>query len=125
LALSSRLLFRILRPRLGRIFKDFSQLTILVACMGLFGLAAYDAEQRTKKTGVRKVLGATTPHILWLLTRESAGLVVLASLVAWPAGYLLMINWLRNFAYKTSIGPAVLAVLGALVLAIALVAVSV
>jgi putative ABC transport system permease protein len=93
--------------------------------MGLFGLAAYDAEQRTKKTGVRKVLGATTPHILWLLTRESAGLVVLASLVAWPAGYLLMINWLRNFAYKTSIGPAVLAVLGALVLAIALVAVSV
>lgn len=109
--------------RLGRIFKTFSLLTILVACVGLLGLAAYEAEQRTREIGIRKVLGATTPKILWLLTRESAGLVLLADLIAWPAGYYLMANWLRSFAYRTSIGPAVMLVSGASVLAVALITV--
>jgi putative ABC transport system permease protein len=111
--------------RLGRIFKDFSLITILVACVGLFGLAAYDAEQRTKEIGIRKVLGATIPDILWLLTRESAGLLVLANLISWPVGYFLMENWLRGFAYRTSVGPAVLVVSGAAALAVALITVSV
>ncbi len=110
--------------RLGRIFRNFSLVTVLVACMGLLGLAAYDAEQRTKEIGIRKVLGATAPRILWLLTRESTGLLLLANLIAWPAGYLLMENWLRNFAYKTSVGPAVMAVSGALALAVALITVT-
>jgi putative ABC transport system permease protein len=111
--------------RLGRIFKNFSLVTILVACMGLLGLAAYDAEQRTKEIGIRKVLGATTSKVIWLLTRESARLVVLANVIAWPVGYLLMEDWLRNFAYKTSVGPAVLAVSGAAALTVALVTVGV
>ncbi len=105
--------------RLGRIFKNFSLVTVLIACMGLLGLSAYDAEQRTKEIGIRKVLGATTPNVLWLLTRESAMLVLLANMIAWPIGYLLMENWLRNFAHKTSINPAVLVVSGAAALVVA------
>jgi putative ABC transport system permease protein len=111
--------------RLGRIFRAFSMITVVVACLGLFGLAAYAAEQRTKEIGVRKVLGATTSRVLWLLTREFAGLVLLAGLLAWPAGFLLMKNWLRNFAYRTAISPAVFVLAGAAALAIAVVTVSV
>ncbi|MDH4196717.1 MAG: ABC transporter permease, partial [Candidatus Aminicenantes bacterium] len=70
-------------------------------------------------------LGATTPGILWLLTHESAGLVLLANLVAWPVGYVLMQNWLRNFAYRTSVGPAIMVVSGAAALAVALITVGV
>jgi len=111
--------------RLGGLFKSFSLVTILVACLGLLGLAAYDAEQRTKEIGIRKVLGATTPKIILLLTRESAGLVMLANLIAWPVGYVLMENWLRNFAYRTSVSPAALIVSGAAALAVAVITVSV
>jgi putative ABC transport system permease protein len=111
--------------RLGRIFKTFSLVTVLVACLGLFGLAAYAAEQRTKEIGVRKVLGATTSRVLWLLTREFTGLVLLAGLLAWPAGFFLMKNWLRNFAYRTAISPSVFILAGAAALAIAVVTVSV
>ena len=110
--------------RLGRIFRTFSLVTVLVACLGLLGLAAYEAEQRTKEIGVRKVLGATTPKIIWLLTSESAGLVMLSNLIAWPVGYILMENWLRNFAYRTSVGLAVLIVSGAAALAVAVITVS-
>jgi putative ABC transport system permease protein len=111
--------------RLGRIFSTFSLVTILVACLGLLGLAAYDAEQRTKEIGIRKVLGATTPRILWLLTHESARLVVLANLVAWPVGFVLMQNWLRNFAYRISVGPIIMVLSGAAALAVALITVGV
>ena len=111
--------------RLGRIFKTFSMITVLVACLGLFGLAAYAAEQRTKEIGVRKVLGATTSRVLWLLTREFSGLVLLANLLAWPAGFLLMKNWLKNFAYRTAVTPAVFILAGAAALAIAVITVSV
>ncbi|MDH4198573.1 MAG: hypothetical protein OEW05_14255, partial [Candidatus Aminicenantes bacterium] len=109
----------------GTIFGLFAALSVFVACLGLLGLAAYDAEQRTKEIGIRKVLGATTPGILWLLTHESAGLVLLANLVAWPVGYVLMQNWLRNFAYRTSVGPAIMVVSGAAALAVALITVGV
>jgi putative ABC transport system permease protein len=111
--------------RLGQIFRGFSLITVMVACMGLFGLAAYAAEQRTKEIGIRKVLGATTSRVLWLLTREFAILVLLASLLAWPAGYLLMKNWLRNFAYRTPLAPLVFVGSGAAALAIAVITVSV
>jgi ABC-type antimicrobial peptide transport system permease subunit len=111
--------------RLGRIFRSFSLITVMVACLGLFGLAAYAAEQRTKEIGVRKVLGATTSRVLWLLTREFAILVLGAGLLAWPAGFLLMKNWLRNFAYRTPIGPLVFVWAAAAALAIAVVTVSV
>jgi len=107
--------------RLGRIFRTFSLLTVLVACVGLLGLVAHDAEQRTKEIGIRKVLGAPNSKILWLLAREAAGLVLLANVIAWPVGYLLMADWLRNFAYRTAIAPSVMVVSGAFVLAVALI----
>ncbi|MBN1938333.1 MAG: ABC transporter permease [Candidatus Aminicenantes bacterium] len=106
--------------RLGRILKGFSILTVLIACLGLLGMTAYAAEQRKKEIGIRKVLGANISGILWLLGRESAGLVLLANLIAWPAAYLIMLNWLRNFAYRTSIGPAVMILSGAAALALAM-----
>jgi len=111
--------------RLGRIFRAFSTITVMVACLGLFGLAAYAAEQRTKEIGVRKVLGATTSRVLWLLTREFAALVLLAGVLAWPAGFFLMKNWLRNFAYRTALSPVVFILAGAAALAVAVVTVSV
>jgi putative ABC transport system permease protein len=111
--------------RLGRIFKTFSLITVLVACLGLFGLAAYAAEQRTKEIGVRKVLGASTPQVLWLLTREFAGLVLLSALLSWPAGFFLMRSWLNTFAYRTSLDPAVFALAAAAALGIAMITVGV
>lgn len=111
--------------RLGRIFRTFSLVTVLVACLGLLGLASFATEQRTKEIGIRKVLGATTPRILWLLTHESAGLVMLANLVAWPVGYLLMENWLRNFPYRISVGPVIMVISGAAALTVALTTVSI
>ncbi len=109
--------------RLGRVFKNFSLVAILIASMGLLGLTAYSAEQKTKEIGIRKILGASTSKILWLLTRESAGLVILANMIAWPLGFLIMENWLRNFAYRTSVGITTMFVSGAMVLGIALITV--
>jgi len=111
--------------RLGGIFKGLSLVTVLVACLGLLGLASFAAEQRTKEIGIRKVLGASPSKIVWLLSREFAGLVMLSSLIAWPVGTILMENWLRSFAYRTSVGPAVLLVSGAAALTVALITVSI
>jgi len=109
--------------RLGRILRGFSLMTILIACLGLLGITAFAAEQRTKEIGIRKVLGAKTSRILWLLGRESAGLVLLANLIAWPAGYFFMSSWLRNFAYRTAVGPGLMLLSGAAALSLALITV--
>jgi putative ABC transport system permease protein len=90
--------------RLGKLFGYFTALAILIGCLGLFGLSAYSAEQRTKEIGIRKVLGATTPNVTMLLLREFTKWVLLAVLVAWPVGYFLMNNWLQNFAYRINLG---------------------
>lgn len=110
--------------RLGRILRGFALLTALVACLGLLGMTAYAAEQRAKEIGIRKVLGAKTSWVLWLLGRESAGLVLLANVLAWPAGYFLMESWLRNFPYRTSVEPPLLVLSGAAALALATLTVS-
>jgi putative ABC transport system permease protein len=89
----------------SRVFLAFSILTILIACLGLFGLASFTAEQKTKEIGIRKVLGASTSSIVQLLTKEFMNLVLLASLVSWPIAYFVMRSWLRSFAYRTGIGP--------------------
>jgi putative ABC transport system permease protein len=90
--------------RLMRIFLTFAGLTITIACMGLFGLTAYTASQRTKEIGVRKILGANVGAIVGLLTRNFLSLVLIAFVIAAPIGYLAMQGWLRNFAYRTAIG---------------------
>lgn len=89
--------------RSGRILSIFSALAVIISCLGLFGLSAYTAEQRTKEIGIRKVLGATVPEILLLLSKEFSRLVSIGFLIAAPLSYFLMRNWLRDFAYRTSI----------------------
>ncbi len=107
-----------------KVFTIFAVLAIVIACLGLFGLAAFTAEQRTKEIGVRKVLGATVSNIVTMLSKEFLILVALANLIAWPAAYYLMHKWLEDFAYKTELGIGVFVTAGLMVLVIALLTVS-
>lgn len=90
--------------RLSRLFSAFSLLAIFIACLGLFGMACYAAERRTKEIGIRKVLGASTSGIVFLMSRELIQVFLLANLVSWPLVYLASQKWLQNFAYRTDIG---------------------
>ena len=89
--------------RTGQIFFSFSLLAIIIASLGLFGLAAFVAEQRTKEIGIRKVLGATEVGIVFLLSKQFTKWVVLSNLFAWPIAYYFMQKWLQRFAYQASI----------------------
>ena len=110
--------------KLSEIFRVFSFLAIVVACLGLFGLAAYTAEQKTKEIGIRKVLGASVPNIYLLLTRELLKWVILANLIAWPVAYYAMNKWLQNFVFRTDVGIWIFLAAGFLALAIALLTIS-
>ena len=101
--------------RAGRLFGIFGFLALFVACLGLFGLLTYAVERRTKEIGIRKILGASVSHIATLITREVFILILVASVVSAPLAYLVMQNWLQNFAYRISIN-GVLFVLTALFL---------
>ncbi len=107
--------------RLSKIFSYFSILAIFIACLGLFGLASYTAEQRTKEIGIRKVLGATLSGIVELLTKEFSKWVLFANIIAWPVAYFAMRKWLQGFAYRTSIEfyTFVLSAIIALIIALA------
>jgi predicted permease len=111
--------------RTGRSILYFSILTILVSCLGLFGLAAFTAEQRTKEIGVRKVLGASVASIVTLLSKDFLKLVILAVLIASPIAWWAMTTWLQDFAYKIDIAWWVFALAGLLAVSIALLTVSV
>jgi putative ABC transport system permease protein len=106
--------------KIRNIFLIFSILSIFVACLGLFGLAAFTAEERTKEIGVRKVLGASTGNILFLLSKEFAKWVLMANIVAWPVGYFMMSRWLQNFAFKIDVDlwPFLLSAVLALIIAL-------
>jgi putative ABC transport system permease protein len=106
--------------RFGRLFGVFGGLAILVAGLGLFGLATHTVQQRTKEIGIRKVLGATAASLVALLARDFARLVALAFLVGGPVAYLGMRRWLDGFAYRVDLGPGVFALAGAVALAVAL-----
>ena len=86
--------------RTGRIFTVFAALAIGIGCLGLLGLAAFAAEQKTREIGIRRVLGATIPGIMLLLSRDLIRWVALANLVAWPIAFFAMNSWLENFAYR-------------------------
>jgi len=90
--------------RMMEMFGYFSLLAIFIACLGLFGLASFTTEQRTKEIGVRKVLGATVSKIIILLSREFAKWVLAANIIAWPVAYFAMDKWLDNFAYRVNVG---------------------
>ena len=89
--------------KLSQLLWIFAALAIFIGCLGLFGLAAFAAEQRTKEMSIRKVLGATTPHIAYLLSKNFLLLVFIASVIAVPVAWWAMNNWLENFPYKISI----------------------
>jgi ABC-type antimicrobial peptide transport system permease subunit len=104
----------------GKIFGYFTFLAIFISCLGLFGLASFMIEQRTKEIGIRKVLGANIPRIIFLISKEFIKWVVVASLLAVPVAYLAMSKWLQNFVYRTSIHPGVFFLAAAMALVIAL-----
>lgn len=104
--------------RVASLARIFTLLAILISCLGLFGLASFVAEQRTKEIGVRKVLGATVTNLWMLLSKDFIYLVVISLLIAGPVAYYLMSNWIEKFSYRTdiSIGIFLFAGLGAIVL---------
>ncbi|WPP48451.1 ABC transporter permease [Catalinimonas niigatensis] len=93
--------------RTGKLFNYFAFIAIFISCLGLFGLAAYTAELRTKEVGVRKVMGASVGSILLLFSQDYVKLVLIAFVIATPCAYLLMHRWLEDFAYRTDISPLV------------------
>ena len=99
-------------------------ITIFISCMGLFGLAMFMAQTRTKEIGIRKVLGASVPEITVMLSSDFAKLVVLSILIASPIAWYLMNRWLQDFAYRTDISWWVFCIAGITALVIALVTVS-
>ena len=110
--------------RLMTIFGYFSILAILIACLGLFGLASFSAEQRIKEIGIRKVLGAPVSSLVLMLSQEFTKFVLLANILAWPAAYFAMKSWLAGFAYHTELGVTLFIVAMLLAFAIALLTVS-
>lgn len=110
--------------RVGEIFVIFTTLAIVIACLGLFGLAAYAAEQRTKEIGIRKVLGADVTSIVSMLSKDFVKLIVLALAIAAPLAWYLMNKWLQDFAYRIHIQWWVIAAAGIGVLMIAIVTIS-
>lgn len=110
--------------RVMEMFGYFSLLAIFIACLGLFGLASFTTEQRTKEIGVRKVLGASISNIVILLSREYSKWVLVANIIAWPVAYIVMKKWLNNFAYHASIGLTIFALTALLTFLIALLTVS-
>lgn len=93
--------------RLGKIVGAFSLLAVIIACLGLFGLAAFAAEARTKEVGIRKVLGASVPGVMYLLSKELIALVLIGNIIAWPLAYYFMQKWLQTFAYRIDLSPLV------------------
>ncbi len=110
--------------RMSDVFKVFSLLAVFISCLGLFGLSAYSAELRTKEIGMRKVLGASVSQVVALLSRDFFLWVLAANLIAWPLAYFAMLDWLKNFAYRTPISPLTFVLSSGLALLVALLTVS-
>ena len=106
--------------KLARIFTYFTVLTIIIACLGLFGLSSFTIEQRTKEIGVRKVFGATTGNLIFRLSVSFVRLVLIANIIAWPVAYYFMSRWLHNFAYPVNISFEIFILAGFISIIIAL-----
>lgn len=110
--------------RVGTILKYFTILAIFISCLGMFGLASFAAERRTKEIGVRKVLGASVSGIVALLSKDFIKWVLIANFISWLIAYIFMNKWLQNFAYRISIGILTFLFAGMIALIIALLTVS-
>jgi ABC-type antimicrobial peptide transport system permease subunit len=109
---------------IGRLSDSFAVLAIFISCLGLLGLAMFTSEQRTKEIGIRKVLGASELNIFGMLSKDFLELVALAILIASPLAWLLMNNWLKEYAYRTNIAWWIFAIAGLAALLVALLTVS-
>ena len=110
--------------KLSLILGIFAGLTIFIACLGLFGLVTFTAEQRTKEIGIRKVLGATVPNVVGLLSKDFLKLVIIANVISWPLAWWVMNKWLQDFAYRINISWWIFLLAGLAALLIALITVS-
>jgi len=110
--------------RWQKIVSHSSTFAIVIACLGLFGLASLAVTRRTKEIGVRKILGATAANVVFILSKEFTVIVLIAILVAWPAAYLVMNSWLQDFAYRIDIGFEMFIFAGLIAFGIALLTVS-
>ncbi|MDZ4713961.1 MAG: ABC transporter permease [Cytophagales bacterium] len=108
----------------GKVFRVFSGLAIIIACVGLFGLSAYTAGQRTKEIGIRKVLGASVPGVVFLLSKDFTKLVGISLVLAMPVAWWMMDAWLQGFAYRISISADIFVIAGLMAIGIALLTVS-
>ncbi|MFC2133202.1 ABC transporter permease [Bacteroidota bacterium] len=102
------------------IIRSYAIIAIIISCLGLFGLAAFMAEKRTKEIGIRKVLGASIPNIIILLIKEFSKWVLYANIIAWPIGYYLADKWLTNYAYKIDLTPWIFLATGSIALIISI-----
>ncbi len=110
--------------KIREIYLTFGFFAVFIACLGLFGLASFTVEQRTKEIGVRKVLGASVHEIALLLSKEFFKWVLVANIIAWPLAYYIMNNWLENFAYRIGIKLDIFIFSGIIAVVIALITVS-
>ena len=108
-----------IEQRQGKIFRLFAILAIFIACLGLIGLAAFSADRRKKEIGIRKVLGASSPSLIYLLSKEFTMLVLIAFVIASPLGWYIMKNWLQDFVYRVPIQISVFVIAGLMALLIA------
>lgn len=105
--------------RLGQVFGIFATLAIIIACLGLFALTSFTAEQRTKEIGIRKVLGASVSGIVFLLSKEFGKLILIAFLLSAPLAWYAVSWWLKNYTYKVEVGVAIYLMAGAVAFAVA------
>jgi putative ABC transport system permease protein len=110
--------------KLGNIFTVFAVLAIVIACLGLFGLAAFTAQKKTKEVGIRKVLGATLPQLIYLMSKEISILVLISFVLASALGYYGVNWWMQDFTYRPSISIMAFALAGLSAFAIALLTMS-
>ena len=109
---------------MSRIINSFTLMAIFISCLGLFGLTAYNAEQKKKEIGVRKIMGASVVKLTFSLSQDFLKLVLVSIIIAMPLAWYAMKVWLENFAYRTNLSWWIFALAGALALGIALLTVS-
>ena len=107
-----------------KIFRYFVLIAVFISCLGLLGLSAFVAEQKTKEIGIRKALGASVPRVVLLLTKQFLLWVLLANIIAWPVAYVAMRSWLDNYPFRTSLGLPLFLLSAAAALVIAMLTVS-
>ena len=109
---------------ISKLSRVFAALAIIISCLGLFGLATYTAERRTKEIGVRKVLGASVSGIAGLLSKDFLKLVLISCIVAFPVAWWVMHNWLQSYSYRININPWVFVIAGLAAMLIAVITIS-